>query len=408
MQTNLDTSLIDPRDADRVHSILRKCVHCGFCNATCPTYQIKGDELDGPRGRIYQMKMFFEGHTDNAQLRTHLDRCLTCRSCETTCPSGVQYSKLLEVGRHTVDKVYPRSGAQTFKRKAIVRMVNSGLLFHAMIRIAQALHKYLPAPIGAAVPARQEAIKRESNVGVRTVLMLSGCVQPTLTPNTNIAAINILNRMGFKVIETPAYQCCGAAALHTSESERGIKQAKAMIDQWWPQIENGADAIVVSASGCAVNVAEYPDVLRHEPEYAAKAARVKELLTDMSELIANNSARLSFSNEVQMRVAFHTPCTLQHGLKLKHKVEPILEKAGYTLCAVADEHLCCGSAGTYSMLQPQLSGQLRANKQRALGIDQPDIVATANIGCQTHIANGNATPVVHWLELVEKATTVAS
>ena len=399
MQTTLSNKVRESRHAEAIESILRKCVHCGFCNATCPTYQLRGDELDGPRGRIYQMKQYFEGEPANVEMLKHLDRCLTCRSCETTCPSGVQYSHLLEIGKEMIETDLPRSTFDRWRRTAIVRFINSGWLFATMLRIGQSLSGFMPAALRESVPARQQRVARRGGQHERKVLMLAGCVQPTLAPNTNDCAVNLLDRLGIEVIELPANRCCGAAALHTSAPDMALEQARQLIDDCWPYVEAGVEAFVVTASGCGVSVRDYARLLADDPAYADKAARVSSLYCDLVEMVEANLDSLAGTADGR-RVAVHTPCTLQHGLGLNQRVEKVLSAAGYELCRVEDAHLCCGSAGTYSMLQPALSGRLRRNKQRALGVDRPDIIATANIGCQLQIAQGNRTPVVHWIELL--------
>jgi len=403
MQTNLDPKIQQSSYAAEVESILRKCVHCGFCNATCPTYQLLGDELDGPRGRIYQMKLFFEGEAANADMLKHLDRCLGCRSCETTCPSGVQYSRLLEVGREAIEAELPRPAWDRIRRWAIVRFINSAWFFSFSISCSRIFSPLLPGKIRNSIPSKQPGLARISANQERKLLLLSGCVQSALTPNTNIALSNVLQRLGIEAIEPGRGQCCGAAAMHTSEPAYGLAQVRQIIDSWWPYIESGAEAILVSASGCGVSVRDYARMLAKDPEYAHKAKVVSELYRDPVELIEQEMEKLELPEMKTSRVAFHTPCSLQHGLNLNNRVETILQRAGYEICTVADAHLCCGSAGTYSMLQVELSTRLRENKQACLTVDQPDVIATANIGCQLHIAQGLNIPVLHWIELLDRA-----
>ncbi|MCP4187498.1 MAG: glycolate oxidase subunit GlcF [Gammaproteobacteria bacterium] len=400
MQTNLHKRFHDMPSAGVIETILRKCVHCGFCNATCPTYQLRGDELDGPRGRIYQIKQLFEGAEASAELQLHLDRCLTCRSCETTCPSGVRYSRLLELGREAVDSELPRSVVERFKRWAITRLFNSGPIFNLVITCARAIAPLMPASLRASIPEKQSPIDKPDNRHDRKIIMLSGCVQPTLTPNTNAAAIKLLDHFGIQTIEIENRHCCGAVGLHTSQMEQGRAQARKLIDYWWSYIEDGAEAIVTTATGCGVTVKEYVELFEHESAYAERARKISKLACDLSEIIEQELDRKPVQTKPGKRVAVHTPCTMQHGLGLKGKVESILQQTGYQICEVADAHLCCGSAGTYSILQPQLSKQLRANKQVALAIDAPEVIVTSNIGCQLHIADGLNVPVVHWIELL--------
>jgi len=400
MQTTLAPKIKQSRHAQAIESILRKCVHCGFCNATCPTYQLRGDELDGPRGRIYQMKQYFEGAEANAEMLKHLDRCLTCRSCETTCPSGVHYSHLLEIGKEMIEVDLPRSRLDSLRRALIVRFINSGWVFASAIRIGQAMAWMMPRHLRRSLPARQVALARSQGRHSRKVLMLAGCVQLALAPNTNTRAINLLDKLGLEVIELQQNLCCGAAAMHTSEPGYALRQVKQLIDQWWPHIEAGVEAIVVTATGCGVSVRDYARLLGDDPDYAEKAKKVSSLYRDLIEVVEAHSDEIKVSGACGRRVAVHTPCTMQHGLGLNNRVEELLAKIGYPICRIEDGHLCCGSAGTYSMLQPAISSQLQQNKLRALTVDQPDVIVTANIGCQMQLAQGNSTPVVHWIELI--------
>jgi glycolate oxidase iron-sulfur subunit len=400
MQTNLAAKFQQGSHASAIESILRKCVHCGFCNATCPTYQLRGDELDGPRGRIYQMKQFFEGEAANVEMLRHLDRCLTCRSCETTCPSGVKYSHLLEIGKQAIERELPRPAWDRLRRWAIVRFINSGWLFAASIRLGQTLAWAMPSAIRQSIPLRQVLVTRNTAPHARKVLMLAGCVQPALAPNTNVLAANLLDRLGIEVIEAQEKLCCGAAAAHTSAPEYALRQARQLIDSWWPYIEAGIEAIVVTATGCGVSVRDYEQLLADDPAYAHKARQVSELYCDLIELVEAEIEPLETVKVPLRRVAVHTPCTMQHGLGINNRVERLLASVGHEICRVEDAHLCCGSAGTYSMLQPVLATQLRKNKVHALCKGQPEIIATANIGCQVHIAQGNDIPVVHWVELL--------
>jgi glycolate oxidase iron-sulfur subunit len=400
MQTNLSKSFRQNTAADVVDQILRKCVHCGFCNATCPTYQLRGDELDGPRGRIYQMKQYFEGTPANSEMLKHLDRCLTCRSCETTCPSGVKYSRLLEIGKEEIEQELPRSAIERIKRWVLTRFLNSGWLFGIVLQCGRLVSPLLPASISNSIPVRQTPISRPERQHTRRVLMLSGCVQPALSPNTNVAAARILDYLGITSVEINARHCCGAVGLHTSQSHQGRQQAQKLIDLWWPHVESGVEAIITTATGCGLTVREYQALFADDPEYSEKAKTISELVQDFSQLVLKEMSRFEFKNRQNTRVAFHTPCSMQHGLGLNGIVEKILDQAGYQICRIADSHLCCGSAGTYSLLQPEMSSQLRANKQFALSVDSPDVIATANIGCQMQIANGSDVPVVHWNELL--------
>jgi glycolate oxidase iron-sulfur subunit len=400
MQTNLAAKIQQGRHAKTVESILRKCVHCGFCNATCPTYQLLGDELDGPRGRIYQMKQYFEGEPANSEMLKHLDRCLTCRACETTCPSGVKYSHLLEIGRESIEQELPRPWWDRTRRWVIVRFINSGWLFKLAVRTGQAFAPLLPSKLRQTVPFKQQPIARSEASHQRKMLMLAGCVQPALAPNTNNYAVNLLDRLGIEVIEPGVGMCCGAAAMHSSDPAYAMNQIRRLIDSWWPHIEAGVEAVVVTATGCGTSVQDFGRLLQHDPDYADKATTVSSLYRDLLEVVETEASEIKPVDSRHQRIAVHTPCSMQHGLGINGRVERLLERAGYEICRVEDAHLCCGSAGTYSMLQPALATQLRANKIAALSVDRPEIIATANIGCQLQLAQGNDVPVVHWIELL--------
>jgi len=408
MQTNLTQRFKEGKSAEAIESILRSCVHCGFCNATCPTYQLRGDELDGPRGRIYQMKQYFEGAPANKDVQLHLDRCLTCRSCETTCPSGVNYSRLLEIGREAIEVDLPRPIMHRGLRWGITWFLNSGWIFKSSIQIAQKCRWLLPNKMSVSIPQVKPNIAKVIAQHERKVLMLSGCVQPALAPNTNAAAKQLLHRLGLSVVEINQKHCCGAVGMHTSQIEQGKAQARRLIDAWWPQVEKGVEAIIFTATGCGVSIKDYGTIFKGEAGYAEKGQAISDLAFDLSELVAKEMADQNFTIDRSMnqstnnpkRVAFHSPCTMQHALGLKNVVEKILTSAGYHVCQVADSHLCCGSAGTYSILQPEISKQLQKNKQTALTVDSPEVIATANIGCQLQIGQGAKVPVVHWIELV--------
>ncbi len=403
MQTNLSQSFSQEPSAEIVEGILRKCVHCGFCNATCPTYQLTGDELDGPRGRIYQMKQFFEGSPANTEMLKHLDRCLSCRSCETTCPSGVDYSHLFEIGRAAIEAELPRPAIDRIKRWLLTRFLNSGWLFGLILQCGRLVSALLPASLSNAIPVRRTSVARPTSQHARRVLILSGCVQSALSPNTNAAAVAVLDQFGITAVVIDARHCCGGVGLHTSQVEQGRQQARKLIDLWWPHIESGVEAIVITATGCGLTISDYQALFLDDPEYSVKAKKVSQMTQDFSQLVSKEFSKKEFSVKAGKRVAFHTPCTMQHGLGLTGIVEKILTSVGYHLCRVDDAHLCCGSAGTYSLLEPVMSSKLRRNKQLALCVDAPEVIATANIGCQMQIANGSDIPVVHWVELLLQA-----
>ncbi|BCB09055.1 glycolate oxidase iron-sulfur subunit [Vreelandella venusta] len=402
-------------DADRqkphiqeAERILRTCVHCGFCNATCPTYQLLGDERDGPRGRIYLMKELLESRDDNAQVteetRLHLDRCLTCRNCETTCPSGVEYHKLLDIGRAEIDRRVPRPMAERAQRYALRKMLVEPKRFKALLSLGQTFKPLVPGKLRSKMPpAPVDAGQRpDSQRHRRKVLILEGCVQPGLSPNTNAATARLLDRLGISVTPISEAGCCGAIDFHLNAQDDGRARMRANIDAWWPQIEQGAEAIVQTASGCGAFVKEYGDMLKDDPAYAQKAQKVSALAKDIVEILREEPIEKLELKEHQ-RLAFHCPCTLQHAQKLNGAVESVLSKLGFSLTPVKDAHLCCGSAGTYSVTQPVLATQLRDNKLNALEASNPEVIVTANIGCQTHLASANRTPVRHWVEVVDAA-----
>jgi len=403
MQTNLSEAAKKLPRAEEAESILRSCVHCGFCNATCPTYQLLGDELDGPRGRIYLMKQMFEGGEVTEATQTHLDRCLTCRNCETTCPSGVQYHNLLDIGRDFMEQQVPRSTSERLLRTGLRTVIPRPGLFRALLGAGNTLRPLMPATLKAHMPRQVTPAKqRPQTVHARRVLILEGCVQPSLSPNTNAATARVLDRLGISVITAREAGCCGAVDYHLNAQEAGLDRARRNIDAWWPAIEGGAEAIVQTASGCGAFIKDYGHLLRNDPAYATKAARVSALTKDLVEVM--RSAELErLKVETDKRMAFHCPCTLQHAQKLGGAVEDVLTRLGFHLTAVPDAHLCCGSAGSYSITQPEISHQLRDNKLNALESGKPEVIVTANIGCQTHLDGAGRTPVRHWIEIVEEA-----
>ena len=403
MQTSLPQALLQTRAGMEADEILRNCVHCGFCNATCPTYQLTGDELDGPRGRIYQIKQVLEGHAPTARTRLHLDRCLTCRACETTCPSGVDYHRLLDTGRELVEQAVQRPWQERLLRRTLRFILPWPARFTPLLRLGQGVRPLLPAALKRQIPARRKltAFNPEQQHS-RRVLLLDGCVQPALAPQINLATRRVLDALGITAVTAADSGCCGALSHHLSAMHEALGFMRRNIDAWWPEIETGVEAIVVTASGCTPMLQDYGRLLADDADYADKAARVTALTRDISEVIAGADATDVFALPVrQHRIAFHSPCSLQHAQRRGGTVEGILSGLGFELLPVADSHLCCGSAGTYSILQPRLATQLRDNKLAALQAGQPDIIATANIGCLTHMASHAAAPVKHWIELLE-------
>ncbi|MES2407124.1 MAG: glycolate oxidase subunit GlcF [Pseudomonadota bacterium] len=407
MQTQLADFIRDTPEGVEAERILRSCVHCGFCLATCPTYQILGDELDSPRGRIYLMKQYLESGEVTEKTQLHLDRCLTCRNCETTCPSGVEYSKLLDIGRHLIEKQVPRSPMAAMQRYALRQVLPRPSLFSSLLALGHAARPFLPASLKSKLPEKQNSSSRPQARHARRMLVLEGCVQPALAPNINAAAARLLDKIGISLIVADKAGCCGAVSYHLNAQDEGLDYMRRNIDAWWPHIEAGAEAIVMTASGCGVTVKEYGHYLQHDPAYAVKAARVSALTRDLSEVVLAEAETLKSQfvplPKPRARVAFHAPCTLQHGQKITGVVEALLTVAGFEVMTVSESNLCCGSAGTYSILQPEISNQLRERKLGHLQARQPEVIATANIGCLTHLQSGTATPVRHWIELLDEA-----
>ena len=418
MQTNLADWIKDTPEGIEADAILRKCVHCGFCLATCPTYQLTGDELDSPRGRIYLMKEMLEGNDVTARTQFHLDRCLTCRACESTCPSGVQYGRLVDIGREVVEKKVPRGLVDKITRTVLKNTLPNTALFTVGLGVARAVRALLPDGVKKYVTSRRAEGIWPQPLHARKMLVLDGCVQPAMAPSINHATARVLDKLGISLIKAENGGCCGAIPHHLNDADEAHAYVKRNIDAWWPAIEAGCEAIVVTASGCGTMVAEYGHLLRNDVAYAEKAARVSELYRDVSQVIEQERATLveklnakvaTFPLDAEVtkpKLAFHSPCSLQHGLKISGVVENLLRDAGFELTHVPDGHLCCGSAGTYSLLQSELSGQLLINKVRALESGSPDIVATANIGCMAHIESGlhasSRTPILHWIELIDQ------
>ncbi|BBP70174.1 glycolate oxidase iron-sulfur subunit [Pseudomonas sp. Seg1] len=403
MQTTLSEQSRQLPRAAEAEKILRTCVHCGFCNATCPTYQLLGDELDGPRGRIYLIKQVLEGAPATAQTQLHLDRCLSCRNCETTCPSGVDYHNLLDIGRAVVDRAVPRPAAQRLLREGLRALAPNPGLFKGLLRVGTTFRPLLPRVFESKLPQHLPTSGlRPAPRHSRRVLLLEGCVQPGLAPNTNDATARVLDRLGISVTPVTEAGCCGALDYHLDAQAKGLDRARQNIDAWWPHLQNGAEAIVQTASGCGAFIKDYGHLLEDDPAYAEKARRISELTLDLVQILAQEPLE-HICAAAERRIAVHCPCTLQHALKLSGAVEALLTRLGFNLTAVPDGHLCCGSAGTYSLTQPALARQLRDNRLNALESGRPELIVTANVGCQSHLASAGRTPVRHWIELVDQS-----
>ena len=406
MQTNLSPEFKNSADGQEAEAILRKCVHCGFCTATCPTYQLLGDELDGPRGRIYLIKQVLEGEVPTRKTQLHLDRCLTCRNCETTCPSGVQYGHLIDIGRKLVDERVERPIGEKAVRWALKEGLPSPLFAPAMA-VGKAVRGLLPASLKNKVPANQAAGVMPTRNHARKVLMLEGCVQPAMMPNINSATARVLDAAGVQVVVAKKAGCCGAVKFHLNDHDGGKAEMRRNIDAWWPHVESGVEAIVMNASGCGSMVKDYGHVLRDDAQYAAKAERISALTRDLSELLPDLVEVLRDKVSAKSgQIAFHPPCTLQHGQQLRGGVEKHLGALGFNVkTASCEAHLCCGSAGTYSVLQPKIAYELRDRKLGNLSEMKPEVIVSANIGCITHLQSGTATPVRHWVEVLDEALT---
>lgn len=413
MQTKLADFIKHTSEGQEADAILRSCVHCGFCLATCPTYQLLGDELDSPRGRIYLMKQVLEGYPATKKTQRHLDRCLTCRACETTCPSGVRYSRLLDISREVIHKNVKRGIRESGIRFLLQHTLPHRYLFKSILTIGQLCRPLLPAKLKKLIPPRIKKIRQWPTIKhSRTMLVLDGCVQPELSPNINVATAHVLDKLGISLVKAEKAGCCGALPYHLDAQMDGLNYMRRNIDAWWPFIDEQkntqpVEAIVMTASGCGATVREYGHLLRHDPAYAKKAAQISALTKDISEILTaetdNLIAHLKKSESLnRTKFAFHSPCTLQHGMQIRGIVEEILGTAGFGLCSVKDAHLCCGSAGTYSILQPNLSQQLLKEKITALTTNNPDQLITANIGCLMHLQSGTSLPVKHWIEILDE------
>ncbi len=404
MQTNLADFIKGTTDGDEAEAILRACVHCGFCTATCPTYQILGDELDGPRGRIYLIKQVLEGAPVTTKTQTHLDRCLTCRNCETTCPSGVQYGRLADIGRKVVEQRVQRPLGERIKRALLKEALPRKWIFTPLYKTGKLLRPLLSHAMQDKLPASARAGRWPRREHARKMLVLDGCVQPAMAPNINAATARVLDAVGVQLLVAPKAGCCGALRYHLNDQDAGLDDMRRNIDAWWPLVDQ-VEAIVMTASGCGVTVKEYGHLLAHDSAYADKARRISALTRDLSEIVPQFELELGakLRGKLTKKVVWHPPCTLQHGQQIRGKVEAILRAAGVDVTLCADSHLCCGSAGTYSVLQPVLATELRDRKLANLLATGPEVIVSANIGCLNHLQSGTETPVAHWIELLDQA-----
>jgi len=400
MQTKILPDILATAEGKEADRVLRSCVHCGFCTATCPTYQVLGDELDSPRGRIYLIKEMLESGTASEKTQLHLDRCLSCQSCETTCPSGVEYHKLLSIGRKMVDEQNPRSFTERCQRWLLRQVVSRRRLFSALLRCGQLFRPLLPPSLKQSIPVRQQLSSFQPATLSRQIILLQGCAQPSLSPNINHSVTRVMDALGIQTLKLDNEGCCGALSHHMNATEQALNSAKRNIDAWWPFVESlQVEAIVISESGCGNFVKEYSYLLKDDATYSAKMERIQILTKDLSEVLCKEELS-RFNSKTPQTLAFQAPCTLQHGQGIKGSVEKILTSLGHTLTPVADGHLCCGSAGSYSILQRELSLELRERKLKNLHSGSPTVIASANIGCISHLRGGTETPVKHWVELL--------
>ncbi|MBA3477552.1 MAG: glycolate oxidase subunit GlcF [Lautropia sp.] len=417
METNLVDWFKNTPDGVEADAILRACVHCGFCTATCPTYQLLGDEKDGPRGRIYLMKQVMEGAKPTMTTMTHLDRCLTCRNCETTCPSGVRYGRLVDIGRKLVEERVQRPLAQRVVRTALREGLTRRWLFDPAMRVGKMVRPLLPQVLKNKIPVAHDPGPWPTDSHLAKVLLLNSCTQGAMMPGIDRATARVLDRLGVQAVIEPDSGCCGAIRYHLNDHDGGLADARRNIDAWWPYLEAGVEAIVMNASGCGSLVKEYGHLLRNDPAYAERAARVSASTADLIEWLPQRLAGLQAAAQARYgaalqpsqpalagrRVAFHPPCTLQHGQGIRGDVERLLTAWGAEVLPVPDSHLCCGSAGTYSVLHPDLSHQLRDRKLDALQSNKPDVILSANMGCLTHLQSGTDAPMMHWIEWLDQA-----
>lgn len=382
MQTKLAEQFKNSPQGKKADKILRCCVHCGFCLASCPTYLLSGNELDSPRGRIYLIKSALENKEISQASVKYIDQCLTCRACESSCPSGVEYGKLADIGRALVEP--KRVWWQKLYRAVVRFFLTHPTLFNVVAPFFK--HSAINTP------------KITVNAPTTRVLLLSGCVQATLAPNINHATKNILAKLGIEAVETPQSECCGALEYHLSAQDQALRQVKHNIDSWFDFLQSGVETIISTASGCGVMVKDYKTLFQTADPYYQKAVVVSDNTKDIAEYLLQQD--LSALTIKEKNLSYHAPCTLQYGQNLPNVVEQVLAKVAYQVSPITDSHLCCGSAGSYSIFQPKISKQLRKNKLQHLSSSAPDVIVTANIGCLMHLSNGTDIPVKHWIELL--------
>ncbi|MCC7120480.1 MAG: glycolate oxidase subunit GlcF [Gammaproteobacteria bacterium] len=396
MRARLQQTVLATKPGREAETILRSCVHCGFCNATCPTYQLLGDERDGPRGRIYQIKSLLEGLPVTTETATHLDRCLTCRACETTCPSGVQYGRLIDYARPLIEDAVPRAPRDRFQRWLLRKLVPSRA-FAPLLAAGRAVRALLPRAVRDQVPKARAAGDWPSARHATRWLAFDGCVQQAARPSINAAAARVFDRAGLSLVRVQGAGCCGALAHHLGAHAEALECARRNIDAWAAALAGGAAGIFCASSGCSAMLKDYGRLLADDPVYAGRAEHIAAHVRDATEF----GAELRLAGAVGVRVAVQAPCSLQHGLRGTGRLEAALTAAGCDVFTPADAHLCCGSAGSYSLLQPALAGALRTRKLEQLAVGAPAVIASANIGCLLHLEAASDIPVRHWLEIVD-------
>jgi glycolate oxidase iron-sulfur subunit len=401
MYTQVQGEFADTERGREARELIKSCVHCGFCLEACPTYRVLGDERDGPRGRIYLIKQMVEGGPAGAATQLHLDRCLTCRACEPACPSGMQYGRLLDIGREILEQRGVRPAPERMARRLLIGAVSDSRVFGPLLRLGRWLRPVLPRRWGQEIPVRTASGPWPSPRHARRMAVLDGCAQPALAPDINAAAARVLDGMGVSLVRIPGAGCCGALAHHLGDTARAYEAARRNVQVCVGMLDDGCEAIISTASGCGVMIKDYGHLLRADPEHAAMARRVADATRDICEVLDPRMiARAASGAPRSQTVAFQAPCTLQHGQRLAGRVEALLAAAGYTLVPVGEPQLCCGSAGSYSILQRRLASELRARKLAALLNGQPSVIATANIGCLAHLQAASPVPVRHWIELI--------